>query len=230
MLVELLYPDKCVVCGDIVAPKHAFCVVCEKGLPYVKGTICLHCGKNVEENQVFCMDCSKTQHRFCCNRSVFRYEGKIKQAMYELKYGNKKVMAEYFAQQIYIELGDWIRSLEIDGIIPIPLHKKREKRRGYNQSELIAERLGALLDIPVYAKQLVRVQKTRPQKELNGEQRKNNVKNAFKINENAIQLKRVMLLDDIYTTGATLNAATVKLFEYGTREVYTVTACIGRGY
>lgn len=230
MLKELLYPDKCVICGEMVPKGEIFCKECMRPQIYVQGAVCLCCGKSVDEDTSFCQDCEKRQHKFISNRSALVYEGNSKRAMYELKYGNKRIVASYMAGVLEKQLGQWIRNVNPDGIVPIPLHKKRQKQRGYNQANLIAIELGRILDIPVYVDQLQRVEKTRPQKELKSEERENNLKNAFKIGKNAIQLKRIMLLDDIYTTGATLDAATSVLLGHGTKEVYAITVCIGNGY
>ncbi len=114
--------------------------------------------------------------------------------------------------------------------MPIPLHRKRMRQRGYNQAELIARELGRLLEIPVRPRLLVRCVNTRPQKELNDKERKNNLKKAFKIGENGVQLECVLLVDDIYTTGSTMNGAAQTLKDAEIPRIYGINVSIGRGY
>lgn len=120
-----------------------------------------------------------------------------------------------------------MKDRRIEAIIPIPLHKKRKRKRGYNQAELLAGELGNILGLPVYTDVLVRVRDTKPQKTLDDAERKNNLKEAFKTTENIVQLNYILVVDDIYTTGSTLDAAASALAKAGVAEVYT--CCIGIG-
>ena len=115
-------------------------------------------------------------------------------------------------------------------ILPVPLHRKRRRQRGYNQAGIIAEEIGRQMGIPVLGNLLVRCVDTRPQKELNDKERKNNLKNAFKIVQNNVQLKRILLVDDIFTTGSTMDGAAEVLKEAGASDVYFVSVSIGRGW
>lgn len=150
--------------------------------------------------------------------------------MYELKYCHNRDVAEFFGKALAAEFGDYIRGVGIDAIVPIPLHRKRKRQRGYNQAELIANELSRVCGIPVYPNLLKRVRVTRAQKELNDAERKNNVKNAFQLCKNGVKLNQILLVDDIYTTGATLDAAVRPLLESGAQAVYGVTVCVGRGF
>lgn len=123
-----------------------------------------------------------------------------------------------------------IKAMNPDGIVPIPISRKRQRMRGYNQAEVIADQIGAYCNLKVYPDYLVREKETRPQKELNDRERKNNVKNAFHISENEVQLKKILLVDDIYTTGTTLDEAAWVLRKAGVETVYGMTVCIGRGF
>ena len=121
-------------------------------------------------------------------------------------------------------------SWQPDALIPVPLHKSRMRKRGFNQAALVAERMGERLGIPVEEKLLIRVKKTSPQKELNDSARRENLKNAFQLCGNDVKLKRVVLIDDIYTTGSTLDAAAAALLAAGVEKVYFLSICIGRGF
>jgi ComF family protein len=154
----------------------------------------------------------------------------VKESVYRLKYSNRREYAISYAQELARVYGGWIEEKGVEALVPIPLHPKRQRRRGYNQAQLIARELGRLLDIPVETKLLKRVINTRPQKELNDKERKNNLKKAFKICTNDVQLNQVLLVDDIYTTGSTMDGAAEELKKAGVGNVYVVSACIGRGY
>lgn len=125
---------------------------------------------------------------------------------------------------------DLLRSWNPDALVPIPLHKTRKRKRGFNQAQLLAEKLGEILEIPVEKRILERTKKTGPQKELNDVQRRANLKNAFQVRQNDVRLKRIVLVDDIYTTGSTIDAAAAVLLEHGAEKVYFLTICIGRGF
>ena len=113
--------------------------------------------------------------------------------------------------------------------MPTPLHKKRLKKRGYNQSEILSEQISTLLNLPIRKDILSRDKMMASQKKMSLEQRQNNMKKAFHIVKNDVKLKSIILVDDIYTTGNTINAAALALKETGIEKIYFVTAAIGRG-
>ncbi|MCR4956149.1 MAG: ComF family protein [Lachnospiraceae bacterium] len=231
MIKELLYPPKCVACGAIIPGKTYICPRCKKRLMKIKEPMCIVCGKQLEDEEMeICYDCSHTKHEFEFHRSVFLYEERAKKLMYGLKYGHNRDCGAFFATEIVKDMKRFIQALGVDGIVPIPLHKEREKQRGYNQAEIIAKIIGKECNILVYPDYLIRGKRTRPQKELNQLERKNNVENAFHVKKNAVQLKEILLVDDIYTTGTTMDAASRALKQEGVSKVYCLTACIGRGF
>lgn len=118
----------------------------------------------------------------------------------------------------------------MEAVIPVPIHKNRRKKRGYNQAELFARELGKLLELPVDGEILVRTKDTTPQKKLDDRERKNNLKKALKIGKDSVQWKKVLVVDDIYTTGSTVDAAALVLKEAGVEEIYVLSIAIGKGY
>ena len=146
------------------------------------------------------------------------------------KYHNRREYADFYAEELLRAYGRMLRSWQPDALIPVPLHKSRMRKRGFNQAALVAERMGERLGIPVEEKLLIRVKKTSPQKELNDSARRENLKNAFQLCGNDVKLKRVVLIDDIYTTGSTLDAAAAALLAAGVEKVYFLSICIGRGF
>ncbi|MDE7045569.1 MAG: ComF family protein, partial [Acetatifactor sp.] len=116
-----------------------------------------------------------------------------------------------------------------DALIPVPVHPSRKRRRGYNQAELIARRLSELSGIPMEAALIRRVKKTRPLKGLSNSERQNNLKRAFKIDINDVKLNTIVIIDDIYTTGATIDSMAQVLKEKGVKKIYFMALAVGRG-
>lgn len=154
----------------------------------------------------------------------------MKQSIYQFKYGNKREYADFYVDKIVEQHGEWIISRKPQVFIPVPLYKLKKRQRGFNQAEILANKLSKAFHIPVESNLVVRCKKTIPQKELSEKERKNNMKNAFKITQSEVKLKRVMLVDDIYTTGSTIDEVAKILKKSGVEEVYFIVVCVGRGY
>ncbi|MBQ7077509.1 MAG: ComF family protein [Lachnospiraceae bacterium] len=201
-----------------------------RSLKIINPPVCVKCGKAVEHKAiVLCNDCKERTREFVENKALLLYEGEVKNAMYDLKYANKRDNAYAFACLMVKRFGKYIKALDIEAIVPIPIHEKRLKQRGYNQAGVIADHMGKALDIKVLHDYLIREQDTMPQKELNDQERKNNMKNAFKVVQNDKKFGRILLIDDIYTTGSTLSYAARALKCAGVKDVYSMTVCIGKG-
>ena len=228
-LLWLLYPTRCPVCDEIVTPYgEKICLGCMDSLKLLTPPWCMKCGKKVKENAEFCEDCSKKTHEFIRGRALYEYAG-VAGSLYKLKYGGRQEYADYFGEEMGRYLGDFVRQVKPDGIIPIPLHKKRLRKRGYNQAALLARTLGDYLEIPVYDKLLIRIKNTKPLKLQNPSERQNNLKKAFIMAENDVKLKTIILVDDIYTTGSTLDEAVRALRQCGIEKAYFVTLACGAG-
>jgi ComF family protein len=119
--------------------------------------------------------------------------------------------------------------MNADALIPIPIHPSRQKERGYNQAQELSLELSRLFGIPTYSDIVKRVKKTIPQKELNPQERQNNLKKAFNISSDVVKLNKTILIDDIYTTGSTIDAVAAVLKSHGVKEIFFVTLCIGEG-
>ena len=153
----------------------------------------------------------------------------MKTAMYGLKYGNRRYFAEVFAKDMAKRHARWLAGLGVDMVLPVPMHAAKKRQRGYDQAEELAKALCREAGLPFSGKTLVRTKKTLPQKELNDTDRRKNLKNAFKIPQNSVKSNGVLLVDDIYTTGATIDACAEALKNAGVREVYAMTVVVGQG-
>ena len=189
------------------------------------------CGKQLDDDTLeVCGDCGSRRHEFIRGVAAFSYTKEIKQSMYRFKYEGQQEYAYFYADMLYRLRGRAIAGWKPDVLVPVPLHRKRYRKRGYNQAELIARRLGALLDVPVDEQLIERTKNTLPQKALGDKERAKNIKNAFHVTPNIVKYNRILLVDDIYTTGATLDACAQALNEVRRVEVYFASVCVGRGF
>ncbi len=230
-ILELMYPPKCPLCGEkLVGRSGDVCEDCREQTNKIGESFCIKCGKELEEaEREFCQDCEKYPHIFVQNRGLFPYSGCLKGSIYRYKYQNQRYYAQYYAKELVAKFGEQIKSWGVEALLPVPLHKSREKKRGFNQAEELLKYMEKPLGIPLYRNYVLREKKTLPQKYLNQAGRQKNLKNAFKIAENSVKLNRVLVCDDIYTTGSTLDAVAQALKQTGVREVYGLCICIGRG-
>lgn len=196
---------------------------------------CKKCSKPLlSSEQEYCYDCSVKNFHYQRGYSLWLYDGLMQKSMIAFKYNGRKEYASYYANEIVTHFTKEIRSINPDVIMPIPVHPARRRQRGYNQAELLALELGRRLHILVRSDVLIRTVKTRPQKGLSNIERMKNLEKAFAVNEvykdECRMYHKVMLVDDIYTTGSTIEACSKILLSSGAGEVYYVTLCIGQGY
>ncbi len=235
-LIRLLFPPRCPFCDGILLssiflPPKLVCDDCRGKLEYVGEPACKKCGKPLEdERREYCFDCARHAFDFAQGKALWVYRGAVKESIYRFKYHSRQEYAQFYGRELVCVYGQWIKKRKIDALIPIPLSKRRLRRRGFNQAECIAREVGRQLGIPVYTNILFRVRDTKAQKELNDEERKNNLKKAFKTTSNKVQLEHILLIDDIYTTGSTMNEAAGELKRSGAGEIYCLSVSIGRGY
>ena len=177
----------------------------------------------------YCHDCSIQNHFFRQGRGLYVHEDLVCDAIYDLKYKNKRQNADFFATQIWHLFGEWMNHNHYSAIIPVPVSNHKMKIRGYNQAELISRNLSmksGILHLPNY---LVRTSDTAPQRLLGRLERKNNLKNAFKTTTDRVQLEKVLLVDDIFTTGNTVDAVAEILLHSGVKAVDFIAVSIGKG-
>lgn len=228
-LLQMVYPRRCPVCDGITGWRgEKICPECRGRLTLLAEPWCMRCGRKLSEEEEYCSECRRRKHFYLRGRALYDYAGAA-EAIYRFKYGGRREYADFFGEQISLYLGDFIRAVNPDGLVPVPLHRRRMRTRGYNQAELLARAVGRRMDLPVYPKMLVRVRNTAPQKKLNPEERQNNLKKAFIIRRNDVKLKTVIVVDDIYTTGATIDEAARVLKEAGADRVYFITLACGAG-
>lgn len=244
---RLAFPERCPGCRKVMdMDKKGFCPGCLRSLRIISEPVCECCGKSIESYDAqYCFDCGRVSHSFIQNRSLYEYEGSATRAMYNLKYNNDKWIAGYLAGELFDRYERWLDISGIEALIPVPMYYRKEKNRGYNQAEVIARHLAEYISerkaVPV-VHAVKRVRNTIPQKELSVSLRRKNVKKAFKLDKNVVELngicaggsltvfRSVLVVDDIYTTGATIDAVSDLCLAGGiAQEVYSMTAVTGRG-
>lgn len=228
----LLFPRRCPVCQDVVEEsKDLVCGICRTRISYVREPSCRKCGKPLLfEEREYCGDCARKTHAYRQVRAAFVYDPVMRRSMAGFKYGGRQEYAAFYAEEILRRHAREIALWKAEALVPIPLHPSRRRRRGYNQAELLARELSRRSGIPVDKNLLIRVKKTRAQKELNDQERLANLKDAFSVRKGEIPYRTIILVDDIYTTGSTMDAAAKALKGRGVPNVYGLCACVGRGY
>lgn len=225
---KLLYPPRCPICDNVVPTwEEGICKECLKKVRYVVPPFCLKCGKHLEDSEEeYCGDCKERSYHFVAGRALYEYKS-VAKAIYRFKYGARREYAKVFGEEMAFYLGQFLSERKVEALLPVPMYRKKEKRRGYNQSTLLARVLGEYTKIPVYEDFIMRIRNTKPLKLLNPEERLNNLKKAFILKENGVKLKVVVIIDDIYTTGSTVDEMAKVLLNGGVQQVYFLTLAIG---
>ncbi len=230
VMIEYLFPRHCPICDKVMENGLLICPECVKKVQLIEGKRCKKCSKSFQDDmQDVCYDCRRQMHQYKQGYALFEYHS-IVDSLYRFKYSERSEYAEYYGTMIATCMEKIIRSINPDFMIPVPLHKNKQRKRGYNQAELVAKCVGKILDISVLVDYIERVKDTRPQKLLSGAKRENNVKKAFHIVRNDVKLKRVIIIDDIYTTGSTINEMVRELNKNQVVEVFFITIAIGKGF
>lgn len=242
VIKDLVFPARCPMCGEPIGFEKRLLIYegrpawgsyihkeCFEKLPFVKEDYCEKCGTKVVHGAKLCTACETGGRVFDRGRSLFLYEDPVREALLGLKYSSKKEYGDFFAFAASTVLRDWIRGINPDCIIPVPVHRERYRERGYNQAEVIARGISERTGIPVRTDVLVRQKNTKAQKELSAIERKVNLLRAFGI-ENVLQNNEtVLLIDDIFTTGTTSEACSWTLkTKGGAGKVYVLCMCTGK--
>jgi ComF family protein len=216
-LVDVILPRHCYSCGQPIAPDEpgTFCDACWNLIRLIKPPYCPCCGRPFRSPVALtyspeyrCGACRNRPPPFDHARAIGRYEGPLRQAIHLLKYRGKLHLKRPLLQLALAHFGEHFPDTAFDVIIPVPLHRNRLMQREFNQGAVLARGLARYLNIAVLERLLVRVRWTRPQVELSGDERRRNVKNAFAVTDaTSIAGKIVLLVDDVFTTGATLGEA-----------------------
>ncbi len=233
--LDILYPREiaCEVCGNKLCKtddKAIFgvCAWCMDLLPLIKDPFCEKCGKPKKAETELCTECDGEHIHFEQAMSVFEYTASVQRLIYRFKYRGEQYLSHVLGGLLAKRLKEQ-RNWEYSAIVAVPLHKKRQRERGFNQAALLASTVAARLDVPVLPDALARTKETSVQAGLGRQERFANLRQAFHIKDKeGIKGKRIILVDDIFTTGSTVNECSRVLLEAGAEKVYVLTVATGR--
>lgn len=215
--LDVVFPPRCVGCGEF---GQYLCEGCVEFSAGSDGGRCERCWSRCADPLV-CAVCSNHLPAYEALRAPFAYDGAPRQAVLSLKFRGVSAIAPTMAIHLYETMRAW--SPEVDAIVPVPLHPSRRRSRGYNQSELLARELSHLADLPLETRALRRARSTRPQTEQpDAASRRHNVADAFAPGKRPVT-GSVLLVDDVTTTGATLDACARALLASGATQVHALT-------
>ncbi|MCZ6885613.1 MAG: ComF family protein [Alphaproteobacteria bacterium] len=232
-VVDLLLPHQCLKCGAVIGAEGALCAACWVEITFIAPPICGRCGYPFELDQggyggdgsdSVCGACIRYPPAWDRARAVFRYDDKSRHLVLGFKHGDRTHGAPAFGVWLHRAAGPLVKDADL--VVPVPLHRWRLFRRRYNQAALLARAFSRCADIPCVPDLLTRVRATPSQGRLNRRRRRLNVRGAFAVplkHRPMIAARRVVLVDDVFTTGATVDAATRCLLRAGAAAVDVLT-------
>lgn len=230
-ILDWIYPRRCPVCDDILGKREQYiCRNCAGKLKPAEEPRCRKCSRPIRSwTEEYCAECGKGRHVYEKGYTVYPYHGPIRESLMRFKYSGRQEYAGFYARAIAVYGRDEILRMRPELLVPVPIHRKKLQKRGYNQAEVLARRLAEEIGLPVEHRLVLRKKNTLPQKELSPEERRKNLREAFALRspERRLPVRRVLLVDDIYTTGSTVDALAGLLKQAGAEEVYFVTVAAG---
>lgn len=216
----------CLACGREIprGGKDRLCKSCRAQTVRIGDDCCVKCGRSVRNESDYCIPCQHRPRAFARARSVYPYEGAAGLLVRKLKFSNARYLAKYMAAEMVDTLLD--HEMWCDVVVPVPLSKQHRKRRGYNQAELLARVIAEKLKLPLDAEHLIKIRDTAEQAKLSGAEREDNVRGAYQVQDKfAFAGRRVLLIDDVMTTGATGDEIARILLQNGAKQVELLTYC-----
>lgn len=224
--IDLLLPPRCAGCGVIVEAQGSFCAACWAGLPFITAPMCAHCGLPFEtaaDVGALCGACLAAPPRFEA-RAALAYNGPAREVVLRLKHADRPHLAVDMAGQLRRAAGAWLDDDVL--IVPVPLHRWRLWRRGYNQAAELAKAVARAAGKPLLVDALVRSRATKSSQGLNPSERRRNLRGAFRVADAAqphVAGRCIILVDDVLTTGATADACARVLRRAGAASVRLLT-------
>lgn len=230
-LVSLFYPAFCAVCSGIIAPGEYLCGVCAESAPRLRPPFCAKCSQPFAGaiSDIFtCANCQDRVLHFDAAISAYRSRGVVRQIMHDFKYNHQVHLRHVLARWLADTLEDpRLAGRRFDLIVPVPLHPARKRERGFNQAELLARALSRSCGIHLHSA-LQRIRYTTTQTRFDRAERMENLKGAFRLRRGSdVQDLRVLLVDDVLTTGSTLSECALVLKKAGALSVHAATAARG---
>lgn len=230
-LVSLFYPPTCAGCGAATENGEYLCARCDEEAPRLRAPFCDRCSQpfaGAITERFTCANCHDRELHFEAAISAYRSRGVVRKVMHDFKYGGQVHLRHVLGRWLAETLQDpRLAGREFDYIVPVPLHPARERERTFNQAHLLATLLGRASGRPVRPL-LQRIRYTTTQTRFDREERMENLSGAFRLRRGAdVQECRVLLIDDVLTTGSTLSECASVLRQAGARSVHAATAARG---
>ena len=231
---DLIYPSNiyCICCGNIIddSRPYSLCDACVRSLKWANGRTCSSCGKVLQDDYLpeHCTSCREGARLFSKGFACVEYGAAERDILHRFKYKDKAYLGRKLAEIMH----DRIRpeNLEPDLILPVPMYRRKEKVRGYNQAAVLARGLARLMEKPYCGNLLLRCFDTAAMNRLGAEERSRNVREAFSVSptkRDLLEGKKVLLVDDIFTTGSTADSCTEALLQAGASEVFVFVFAAG---
>ncbi|MDR2899819.1 MAG: ComF family protein [Clostridiales bacterium] len=232
-----LYPPRCILCECLMDVKstEAFCSICMETITYIDENICEKCGAPAKTHELdenfFCNVCRNSIFSFERNVSLFEYDKRFREIIHNIKYKKNPYYAKKLGEFCSFlierdEMGIRQQFSAFDMLIPVPIHKNRQRERGFNQSEVLGDYVAKSLGVPLVKDAVIRTKDTQMQSLLSSRrERALNVKDAFLADSNKLMGKTVIVFDDIFTTGSTMESISRLLLNNGAAKVISLTVC-----
>lgn len=215
--LRILFPQKCPLCGEIIEFHRKSCPKCTDNPLRISGDFCHSCGYDKER----CI-CKDGNISFSHITALYLYSGGVRHQIHQFKFYGDRQISKQFGDEMAFRAAECFYKADFDCVTFVPMSKRAEKQRGFNQSELLAKRVAQKLFIPC-ENLLIKTHETEKQHELGAAERKSNLKGAFALSVNAdVKGKTVLLCDDIKTSGSTLKECEKVLFGNGAKDVYCI--------
>lgn len=224
-MLDWIYPPKCILCEDLLPlnrPERDLCVNCLVDMPWIVPPVCSKCGKPIDVSVKVCSSCQGKRLQYEGGSVVFPYHT-VRRAIAHFKFQEYKRDAIPLGSIMTKHITTYHNEMlhDIDVMLPVPMYLKKQRKRGFNQAELLAKEMEKGIQIPVLSGVLTRERDTIAQNGLDAKERRENVKDAFLIKDaSLIEGKNILLIDDIFTTGATINQCAKACKEAGAEKVY----------
>ena len=234
--IRLLLPPHCLCCGNRMAETHApqlLCETCRNTIFVENWAFCPRCGSSsriTASGTPACKECRKRRFRFDGVVPLGVYDGLLRDCVLRMKRASETPLSRSVAELFCASRSDALRGLDVEGVVATPMHWLRRLRRGTNSPAIIAERIALTLKVPNISKSVFRRRKTRPQAGLTPTKRRDNVRNAFCVKSSRyVKGKRLLLVDDILTTGATCHEIAKVLKKAGAAKVFVAVLARAEG-
>jgi ComF family protein len=226
--LDLIFPPVCPVCQSLFDSRRkdrVICSACRKAIRFVTPPLCPRCGLPYPGGRAhLCAACLKERRYFASHRTAALYDGALKEMIHRFKYQGVFPLTQVLGDLLEPVLKAIRREHRVDVLIPVPLHIRRLRERGFNQALLLVKELSKRSGIPYQERVLAKIRETPEQISLKKRERAKNVKGVFEVtDQGAIKGKRVVLVDDVYTTGATVNECSRALLQAGAKQVAVLT-------